>query len=129
MKRERVLSRGGNHKVNELIYYGRSADGNINLHIASHENTSNGEKLRLLREGLKKLAEEVNNDSGIQEVSATSWIVAAAPSLLERLGFTLHGEISAEFKQAHFAEETRPVHYASISRSVLLEKYLNTKTK
>lgn len=123
MRRLRIFNDGGYIKVNELIYYGKTETGDIHMHIAPHEQTSIGKKIKLLREGINKLAEEVRNDPTVKEVTATSWIVAEAPTLLKQLGFELHGEISEEFRQEHFADETRPVHHASISREVLLEKY------
>ena len=66
----------------------------------------------------------MQQDTEVTEVEGTSWIIAEKPKLLEQLGFELHGAISEEVRAQHFAEETRPIHYASISRKVLLETYL-----
>ncbi len=124
LRRTRILDMDGYIKVNDLLYYGKSGDGNIHIHIAPHEQTKIGTKIGLFRKGLKKLAEEVNNNQDVDKITATSWVIAEAPKLMELLGFRLHGEVSDEFKQKYFPNEIRPVHHASISRDDLLKRYL-----
>jgi len=124
MQRENIFSEDRHIKVNDLVYYMETSDGNLHMHIAPNEHTSIGQKMKLLREGLQELATVVKQNPEIKEVAAASWIIAASPKLLKQLGFKVHGAIPEEARKKHFAEETREVHHASISRSTLLEKYL-----
>lgn len=109
--------------LNQLLSYGRH-ENTLHIHIAPNENVGIKDKLHFLREGLNKLAQVVEADQEITEVTGTSWIIAKHPKLLESLGFTVLGEIDDEKRQKHFSGETRPVAEAYISREDLLEKYL-----
>jgi hypothetical protein len=85
-----------------------------------------GEKLRLMRDGLRELARRLEQDASMKDVSqitATSWIVAAHPRILEGLGFTVDGPIDEEKRQRDFADETRPISKAHITREDFLKRY------
>jgi hypothetical protein len=64
-----------------------------------------------------------HDDPSIKGLTASSWIVAKNPGILELLGFTILGPIDEEMKKKHFSEETRPIDHAIISRDELLKKY------
>lgn len=123
LQRQAFVESGGFNKINDFISYG--VDGNImHIHIAPNEHTSNARKLGLLREGLAELAKIVEKDKNIKTITGTSWIVAAHPGILEKMGFTIDGQITPEEMEKFFTGEERPVHRAHIDRQELLDKYL-----
>jgi len=122
--RKEFIDNGKFTPVNEMIAYGEGDDGWLHIHIAPHETSSIKEKLRLFKEGMKKLAEMAKKDENIKGLTGTSWIIAEFPKALERFGFTLTGEISDELRESHFKNEKRTIHGAQISREELIEKYL-----
>jgi hypothetical protein len=125
MHREIFFSRSGNIKLSELMYFNVINGDTAMIHIAPKgENMGISEIIRAFRLGMVELAKQVAVDDKIKEILATSWIVAANPGLLEKAGFTIGGEINEKTKIEHFNHETRPVSWASMSREVLLEKYL-----
>lgn len=103
--------------INQLFAY-ELEDDEIRLHIPTNKATSIKGKLRLVDDGLKKLAEIVRGNPNIKRVVGRSWIVGKNPKLLERLGF----EVSDI--------ETNPdgvkVGLATISREELLKRYLKS---
>lgn len=126
IQRERIVNDERFIKINDLFAYGigRSAEGDfIHLHVFPAEGRK--DMVALMRDGMRKLAEIVENDQSIKKVIATSWIVASNPGLLRRLGFEILGPISEEERDKYFKGETRP-----ISKAVLpldrLEKYLDS---
>ena len=108
--------------LNELLSYGRDKDL-VHIHLAPARTLSIGELMSGVRDGLRKLAALVRQENGIQRIEATSWIVAAHPKLMERLGFTVTGPISESMQQEHFSTESRPVSNALMSREDFLYKY------
>jgi len=60
----------------------------------------------------------------IEKITATSWLVAS-PRKLERLGFTIEGEISEEERNKHFKNDNRKIVKASMERKKFDEWYLN----
>ena len=110
-------------RVNDLLAYNIGAGGDyIQLHVFPSEERK--DKLGLLKEGMRKLAVDVNASKNIKFVSATSWIVASNPHLLELLGFEIEGPIDEETREKDFKDDPRPISRATISREKLLEKYL-----
>ncbi len=95
------------------------------MHVAPAETLSNEEVVILFFEGMKKLAGETKKDGRIKHIKATSTLIVARPKAFRYAGFTLEGPITDEERTAHFADETRPVAWASMSRETLLEKYGN----
>ncbi len=108
--------------LNEMLTYEQKKT-EIHIHLSPSETLSLGNKLTLLRDGFKKLAEILKDNSSIEQVRATSWLVAAHPGLLEKLGFTVEGEISPEMKKENFSHDDRPVASAFINREDLLRIY------
>jgi hypothetical protein len=119
--RETFVSNGGFTKINEVLSYGQGSDGWLHIHLAPARTLKNVKSLII--DGLKELAQRAKADSSIQGLTATSWIVAKNPGILEKLGFTYKGELPDEMRQRHFSEETRTVGRAIISRDELINKY------
>lgn len=110
-------------KINQLLCY--DIDGTtMHIHVIPNETTPTPRKLFLLKEGLKGLAEVVRDNEEIKTISGTSWIVAKNPRLLEKLGFTIAGDISQQERERFFTGEDRPVYKATISRQELMSRYL-----
>lgn len=76
--------------------------------------------------GLIELAKVIKLHPEIKKIYSISWIVAKNPILLERLGFTIEGQISEDEKKKHFTEETRPVAKAFMTSEDFLNRYGNT---
>jgi len=110
-------------RLNELLHYHIGADNNMHLHVFPNMFTSQGEQLRLLREGLQLAAEKLRDDTTVQKVYATSWIVTENPRLLEMLGFTVEGPITKEEQEQLFGGEHRVVSRASIPREEFIDKH------
>ncbi|GEM_PF-5661440 len=104
----------GFQKINDFLYVEKSRDL-IYLHLAPLWGKSQAEKFRLLFEGMRILAQQVDealkNGETLTRVVGRSWIAASAPKALERLGFTI--------KEAGASEPE-----AFISVSDLLGRYL-----
>lgn len=110
--------------LSKNLVYEKSEDI-VRLHLASSRSMDPAEQLRSVREGLSKLAEVVSKDESITTVEATAWIVAARPGLLEKLGFSVEAHnLGSEELREHFPDENRPVRRATMTREVLLERYL-----
>lgn len=120
-----ILERPGYVKVNDLFAYelGKN-DTYFQLHIFPVETRK--DKLSLIKEGMKGLAEVVNKNPNIQEVVAVAWIVASNPGLMERLGFEIDGPMSEEERNEYFPIEAGEVGKAHITREELLKRYLNS---
>jgi transcriptional/translational regulatory protein YebC/TACO1 len=108
--------------LNESISYGKHKDS-VHIHVAPSKTLDMLAKYALLKGGLRKLQDVLKNDEEIKEVTATSWIIAteAGKRIMEKLGFTVIGEISKEMREKHFPDENRSVFEAFISR----EDFLN----
>ncbi len=105
-----------NERLNDLLHYHLDEDKNMHLHVFPNMLTDRPEQLRLLREGLRLAAEQLKAVDEVGMVYATSWIVAKNPALLEKLGFTIEGEIDEAERRSLFSGEDRPIARASISR-------------
>lgn len=122
--RKNFIENSGFVPLNEMLSYGR-AENNVHIHVAPSKTFSIGAKLSLLKDGLRKLQQVVKDDEGILNVTASSWIVATkqGKGIMEKLGFTVEGEISEEEKEKFFDKEDRPVAEAFITR----EDFLNNE--
>ncbi len=112
----------------------------ISMHLSDIHRLGISEKLYLLRDGMKRIAEYLKTDpkfKNIKIISATSWIVTVKPKLMESLGFTIDNE-SPESKKAKIIykgrqkegivpEEMKDVEptYSYISKDKLIEMYGN----
>lgn len=108
--------------INRLISYGKYKN-TIHIHHSIGETVGNKKSLYL--DAMRKLAIIVNNDPKIQEITATSWIVAKNPGIFTRFGFKIE-DISDEIKQEHTGEE-REIKKAKIDRKEFLKKFLEQK--
>lgn len=108
--------------LNEMMTYDVHRK-KINLHISPSETLSISEKISLVKDGLRRLAEVLKENEQIESVVATSWIVAANPGILEKLGFFVDGEISAEARANWRSVDDRPIASAHISRDDFLKRY------
>lgn len=82
------------HVLSDTLYYGLYKN-TLTLHVLPSSTLSRSNQLRSLREGLKKLADELKNNENLENikiVSAKSWIVEEHPGLMEKLGFTIEAE-------------------------------------
>jgi hypothetical protein len=122
MIRENQIAGSGFTPLNESVSYGKDKNL-VHIHVSPSESFDPLKKLSILRDGFKKLAKILKEDESIKEVTASSWIIAENPRIMEMLGFTVLGEISPEFKEKHFKYETRSVFEAVMSREDFLKKY------
>jgi len=111
---------GGFTEINRLLSYGKS--GPI-IHIHAPAGEAVGNKITLYREGMRKLAELVESDPEIKEITATSHLVAAHPGIFTKSGFKVN-ELSDEFRQQHFAGDEREIKIAKINREEFLKRFL-----
>ncbi len=120
--RENFVSSSGFTRLNESLSYGKDKD-DIHIHVAPSETLSVGQKFNLLKDGLRRLQEIVTNDKEIKTVSATSWIIATekGQGIMEKLGFTVNGEISKELRERFFRSDTRSIRSAYIKREDFLK--------
>lgn len=114
---------GGFTEINRLLSYGKHKHM-IHIHAPAGETVDN--KISLYREGMRKLAEIVDNDPEIKEITATSYLVASHLGLFTRAGFTVE-DISDEFRQEHFVGEKREIKIAKIDREEFLRRFLKRK--
>jgi hypothetical protein len=125
LKRDAFTREGGFEPLSDVLSFGHW--GSIaHIHLAPAETMGPKQLIRGVSDGMKELARRIQEDEAlrdIENVSATSWIVAKNPRLLERLGFEVHGEISDERREEHFAGEERPVWSSSMTREELIKRY------
>jgi len=123
IQREAFVEQSGFTRLNEVLSYGEY-DNVIHIHLAPSKEIGIGKVRTLVREGLEKLAGIVKEKEEVKEVTATSWIVAEHPKLMEILGFTVKGEIDQETRERHFMDDNREIHRATMERKDFLSKYL-----
>ncbi|MBL7142359.1 MAG: hypothetical protein ISS83_01730 [Candidatus Pacebacteria bacterium] len=109
-------------EINRVVSYGKTGSM-IHLHHLPARAISTSERLKLYEVAMKKLATIVNNDPNIEEITATSWIVAKNPELFEGAGFEIE-DVKKELKEKHFQDEKRDIKHATMTRKDFLEKYL-----
>ncbi len=112
--------------INELLHYSINKDTELYLHVSPAKTLSLQEQLKLLREGLPILAQKLQNDpklAKVETIGAVSWIVAANPGLLTRIGFTYKGNLDEKRKAESFPGDPSDIGEAYISREDFLKKY------
>ncbi len=115
IERQRIYKEHPTYKeLNQLFAY-EFEDDEIRLHVSANKGTSIKDKLRLIDNGLKKLAEIVRGNPKIKQVTGRSWIAGENPKLLGRLGFEVT-EIEAN-------SQGIKIGLAMISREKLLEMH------
>lgn len=128
VQREVVLSNPRYVKLSEALHFGLDGE-EAQLHLAPAteliKDAGIGNFKNEVVSGLRNLAEFVKSHDSIKEITATSWIVAKNPALLERLGFTIVGEIPKEKKESMYPDEKRPIESAVMSREDFLARYGN----
>jgi hypothetical protein len=125
-KRKAFVEKGNYVPVNKVLSYG--IDGrDLHIHFAPAADLGLAEKMRLVREGFKDLAIAVQNNTDIEEVSATSWIVAKNPELLKKMGFMIDNSTETILRLSAkriYQLRSRPLARAVMSRQEFLKKYL-----
>lgn len=124
--REYIQNRS-DETINELLHYSVTKDKELYLHVSPAKTLSLPEQLKLLREGLPILAKKLKENPNLQNVEtigAVSWIVAANPGLLTRIGFTYKGNLDEKRKAESFPGDTSDIGEAYISREDFLKRYL-----
>ena len=124
--RRAFVEHGGFTPLNEILSYGRSSHGEyVHIHLAPAEGITNWREQVI--DGFRTLAtlmrEHPEEWEKVQRVTATSWIVAKHPALLEKLGFIIEGPIDEQARKRHFAGDVRPISRAVMNRETLLTKY------
>jgi len=109
--------------LNEILSYGRGKDY-VHIHLLPPGKVGLAALVKGSLDGLRELARIVREDETIKEITATSWIVAEHPKLLERMGFIMQGEIDEEMRDRHFRGDKRRISKATISREEFLRRYL-----
>lgn len=91
IEREEMLKNNPQmRELNQILLY--EIDGQqIRIHVPPNQGTSLKEKIRLLRDGLHKLALVVKENTEIKEVVGFSWIIEKNPGLLRKIGFEVSG--------------------------------------
>lgn len=126
-KMQREIQLDGQVKLSEVLV-GEISEKEAQIHLATARELIKEEGMgnfkKEVENGLIKLAEIIKDNNSIEKVTATSWIVAKNPMLLEKLGFIIIGEISKEEKEGEeFKDEKRPVARAFMNREDFLNKY------
>ena len=108
--------------LNEALTYNQHGD-DIHLHVSPSETLSLSEKLALIKDGFSRLAKVLVDNENIKNIVATSWIVAANPGIMEKLGFTIDGEISPEERANWRSVDDKSISRAHISSEDFLKIY------
>lgn len=111
----------GYAEINEMMYFNMTHD-EIQIHIDDVKELGLAEKMRLLKDGMKKLALIIQSNPQLKGVFAASWIVAKNPGLVERLGFNVTGPLEFTPVEGEVLDE-RPIAGAYITREEILERY------
>lgn len=125
VRREFFVEEAGSTKLNEILSYELNGD-EVSLHLSPARELIKTEGFNGLMEEVEKgliiLANIVDDNKEIQEITGTSWIVANNPRLMKKLGFTvIHGEINDE---PNPTGGNRSISKAFISRDDFLDRYL-----
>jgi len=109
IRRERFFVENPNSQgLNQLLAYEVKGDS-IELHILPNETTHPIKMVRLLENGLEKLAVAVHDDPEIKLIFGRSWIVNENPGLITKLGFSI--------------DQSKDYGHAEISRDDFLRRY------
>jgi len=128
---EEAEARASNEKqgyieLNRLVTYEKSGD-TVQLHHSLAKTI--GPKRELYNDAMRKLAKVVKDDPNIQIIEATSWIVAKAPTLFTRNGFTVENVDSSDSLLSGFDSfdtedlKEKETATASISRDKFLQVF------
>lgn len=122
--------------LNRLLSCELLNDGELMLHVNYAKDLLISEKIRLFRNGFIELSRLLKNNpwfSSVQLITATSWIVAEHPKMMERLGFTIDNtsEDSIWHKNIYFQRKGSKnldkmfadPDYAFISKEKFIELY------
>ena len=123
IQQRKILEQKGYVKINDLFAYGLGESGDyLHLHIFPVKEREG--KLGLIKEGMRELARIVEANKNIKVATATSWIVAKNPRMMQTLGFEIEGPIDEGIRKKHFSDDSRPISKAYITRQELLKRYL-----
>ncbi|MEI7688680.1 MAG: hypothetical protein WCI91_00665 [Candidatus Nomurabacteria bacterium] len=107
-------------QIGKYISYGID-DKTLHIHLPDADDLIKGKSRTILFDELKSdfnnLAKIVKDNDNINEIIASSWLVASKSNMLEHLGFVIDNESST------LDREERVSKYASISREDFLTKY------
>lgn len=125
--RESIIKEDGNIRLSEVLYAGLE-NKYAHIHLADAYDFMTKENIAdfdlEIKKGLINLAKLIEPMKNIENITATSWIVAKSPKRLEKLGFTIIGEISEEERNKYFTNSTQIIHKAYIDRKKFDELYL-----
>lgn len=108
-------------RINDVFTYG--IDKNLaHIHFQPTHEMGEIKRAKLFIAGLDELVEIIKKKPEIDEITATSWLVAKYPEKMEKLGFTLTGPISDEMRQKHFKGDDRPIDGAIMVREEFLKR-------
>lgn len=126
IERERTVNAPGNSRLSEVLYVNFEDAERADIHLAPASELIKEAGIKEFKKdverGLIKLAEIIKSKENVEEIWATSWIVAKNPLLFKRMGFTVSGEIPKDERHAY---ENRPIAEAYINREDFLKKYGN----
>lgn len=125
IQRKNFVEQGKSTPLNEILAYGYD-DGIVHIHLANTRTLGPKQFITAVTDGLEKLA-KLLTQPGFEEakvITATSFIVAEHPGLLEHAGFTIDGPISEVTRRRHFRTETRPISASHMDREDFLKHYL-----
>ncbi len=111
--------------LSDTLTYGYDGD-TAHIHFSPAGDMGPKKLMTDVTVGLQELARQLQQNDNLERIdniTAVSWIVAAHPGLLERMGFHVQGSVSDEYKQRYFKDETRDVSISSMTREELLQKY------
>ena len=126
LERKAFIEKGNYVAINEILSYGIDK-GDLHIHLAPTNDLGLGEKMLLIKDGFKKLAIIVQNNPKVEEISATSWIVAKNPELLQKMGFKIDDSMRTNLRLSAkrvYQFRSRPLARAVMTRGGFLEKYL-----
>ena len=126
-ERKTFIEKGNYTPVNEIVSYGITNENSfLNIHIAPATDFNAIEKIRLLEDGLKKLAAIVNSNKNIEMILAASWIVLKKQKLVESLGFKIADSLKIQMlidSERIKKSSPRPAALAYMSREDFIERY------
>lgn len=112
--------------LNEILTYGVYKEI-AHIHLAPAETMGPKLLITKVKEGLAELATRLESDpdlADVKKITATSWIVAKNPHLLERMGFSIDGPISDEVREQRYRNDDREISTSHMNREDFLARYL-----
>jgi len=127
-KAKKFIKSTGSMEINRILACVKFKNSLI-LHIPPSHTVSLSEKLKLMREGFKKVADILVNDKSIKKVEGSSWLADEHGSLVRKMGFDIK---DINFMEKFFVvignilkkQNERPYKRVSISREDFLRRYL-----